>query len=257
MKRLVALVYGITVYFLFLGTFLYTIGFVGGIGVVKSIDSGPGSEALPSALIDSLLLSAFAIQHSVMARRGFKQQWTRVVPWHVERCTYVLASTLALILVLWQWRPIPNLVWDLSGTAAGAALAVLFWVGWAILFLSTFLINHFELFGLQQVWAYAHGKQAHRSPLRVPLFYRWVRHSLYLGFVTAVWSAPAMTTGHLLFSVATSGYIMAGIYFEERDRVRDHGNAYLEPHRQVPMPIPIGKHYTEKSHAAVRAAQRV
>lgn len=244
MKRLLALIYGIAVYFFFLGTFLYAIGFIGRIGVSKTIDSGTVSQPLISALIDALLLSVFALQHSVMARRGFKQRWTRVVSWYVERSTYVLAATLALALLLWHWRPIPNVIWDLRGTVAGSALAILFWVGWAILFLSTFLINHFELFGLQQVWAYARGTEFHRPAFRVPLFYRWIRHPIYLGFVVAFWSAPVMSAGHLLFSIATTGYILVGIYFEERDLIHAYGNSYLEYRRQVPMLVPIGKQYT-------------
>lgn len=255
MKRVLALVYGIVVYFLFLGTFLYAIGFVGRMGVPKTIDSGSGSQPVIAALIDALLLSVFALQHSIMARRGFKQHWTRVVSWYVERSTYVLAATLALALVLWQWRPIPNVVWDLRGTAAGSVLAILFWVGWAILFLSTFLINHFELFGLHQVWAYARGTEFHRPPFRAPFFYRWMRHPIYLGFVIAFWSAPVMSVGHLLFSVATTGYILVGIYFEERDLIHAYGDAYLEYRRQVPMLVPIGKQYTTPSNTPVKAEQ--
>jgi methanethiol S-methyltransferase len=257
MKPFLALIYGIVAYFLFLGTFVYAIGFVRGIGVPKTIDSGSVSRPLISAVIDALLLSVFALQHSVMARRGFKQRWTRVVSWYVERSTYVLAATLALGLVLWQWRPIPNVIWDLRGTMAGSALAILFWVGWAILLLSTFLINHFELFGLQQVWAYACGREFHRPPFRVPLLYRWIRHPIYLGFVIAFWSAPVMTVGHLLFSVATTGYILVGIYFEERDLIHAYGNAYLEYRRQVPMLVPIGKQYTTQPNPAVKAERQV
>jgi methanethiol S-methyltransferase len=253
MKRFLALAYGITVYLFFFGTFLYAIGFVGRIGVPKTIDSGSVSQPLISALIDALLLSVFALQHSVMARRGFKQRWTRVVSWHVERSTYVLAATLALALVLWQWRPIPNVVWDLRGTIAGSAMAILFWVGWAILLLSTFLINHFELFGLRQVWAYARGAEFHHAAFRTPLLYRWVRHPLYLGFVIAFWSAPVMSIGHLLFSIATTGYILVGIYFEERDLIHAYGNAYIQYRRQVPMLIPIGKQYRTPSNTAPKA----
>jgi methanethiol S-methyltransferase len=256
MKRILALIYGIAVYFFFCGTFLYAICFVGRIAVPKNIDSGPVSPPLSSAVIDALLLSAFAIQHSVMARHGFKQRWTRVVSWHVERSTYVLAATLVLALVLWWWRPIPNVVWDLRGTAAGSALSIMFWMGWAILLLSTFLINHFELFGLAQAWAYARGQQLHRPEFRVPLFYRWIRHPIYLGFVIAFWSAPVMTAGHLLFSVATTGYILVGIYFEERDLIGAYGDLYLEYRRKVPMLIPIGKHYPANSTASWEAERR-
>lgn len=257
MKRLLALIYGVTVYFFFFATFLYAILFVAGMAVPKTIDSGPILPAWQAALIDALLLSIFAIQHSVMARRGFKQAWTRIVSWYIERTTYVLAATLALALVMWQWRPIPNVIWDLRGTILGAVLGVLFWVGWAILLLSTFLINHFELFGLRQVWAYARGKEFQHTAFRTPLFYRWVRHPLYLGFVIAFWSAPFMTAGHLLFSAATTGYILLGIYFEERDLIRTLGNAYLEYRRQVPMLIPIGKRYVEKPRATADAEQNI
>lgn len=257
MKRFLALIYGVTVYVLFFATFLYAICFVGGIAVPKSIDTGPVLPPWRAALIDALLLSLFAIQHSVMARRGFKEAWTRVVSWHVERSTYVLAATLALALVLWQWRPIPSVVWDLRGTVVGSVLAILFWVGWAILLLSTFLINHFELFGLQQVWAYVRGQEFHRPAFKAPLLYRWVRHPIYLGFVIAFWSAPVMSAGHLLFSVATTGYILLGIYFEERDLIRAYGNAYLAYRRQVPMLVPIGKHYTEKPSTTVDAEQKL
>jgi methanethiol S-methyltransferase len=255
MKRFLALIYGITVYFLFFGTFLYAIGFVGRIGVPKTIDSGRVSGSVRSALVDALLLSVFAVQHSLMARRGFKQRWTQVVSRYLERSTYVLAATLALALLLWQWRPIPNVIWDLRGTAAGSVLAILFWVGWAILLLSTFLINHFELFGLRQLWAYVQGTEFHHAVFRTPLFYRWVRHPLYLGFVIAFWSAPVMTFGHLLFSVATTGYILLGIYFEERDLIRSFGDAYVEYRRQVPMLLPLGKY--RKPSGAVKFDQRI
>lgn len=257
MKRALALIYGVLVYFLFLGTFLYAIGFIGRIGVPKTIDSGPVSQPLLSALIDALLLSVFAIQHSVMARRGFKQRWTRIVSWYIERSTFVLAATLALALVLWQWRPIPNVAWDLHGTLGGSVLNVLFWIGWTILFLSTFLINHFELFGLQQVWAYARGSEFHHVTFRAPFLYRWVRHPLYLGFIIAFWSAPVMTVGHLLFSAASTGYILVGIYFEERDLIHAHGNAYLEYRRQVPMLIPIPKPHGSHSSAPAKADSQV
>lgn len=246
MKRVLALVYGIVCYLFFLGTFLYAIGFVGNVGVPKSVDSGPASAPLQAAVIDALLLSVFAIQHSVMARHGFKQHWTRVVSWYLERSTFVLAATLALALVLWQWRPIPHVLWDLRGTALAPLLSVLFWTGWAILLLSTCLINHFELFGLEQVWAYFQGREVTRPAFKTPSLYRWVRHPIYLGFVIAFWSAPVMTTGHLLFSIATTGYILVGIYFEERDLVRAYGEAYREYRQRVPMLFPWRKPVPEQ-----------
>ncbi len=253
MKRVLALVYGVLAYVLFLGTFLYAIAFVGNLGVPTAVDSGKPASTMTAILIDLLLLGFFAVQHSVMARYGFKQRWTRVVSWYLERSTYVLAATLALALLLWQWRSIPKMVWDLRGTAMGSVLGVLFWVGWAILLLSTFLIDHFELFGLEQVWAYVKGREFHRPAFRTPLFYQWVRHPIYLGFVIAFWSAPAMTVGHLMFSIATTGYILVGIYFEERDMVRAYGEVYVDYQRQVPMLIPIGRRYAGKSRATAEA----
>ena len=255
MKGILALVYGVVAYVLFLGTFLYAIAFVGNLHVPTTVDSGKPASTLVATVIDALLLGLFAIQHSVMARYGFKQRWTRVVSWYLERSTFVLAATLSLALLLWQWRPIPAMVWDLRGTAMGSVLSVLFWVGWAILLLSTFLIDHFELFGLEQVWAYGKGQEFHRPAFKTPLFYQWVRHPIYLGFVIAFWSAPVMTAGHLLFSIATTGYIMVGIYFEERDLVRAYGDVYLDYKRQVPMLIPIGKRYVDKPRAAADTGQ--
>ncbi len=239
MKRALALLYGLLAYVFFFGTFLYAIGFVGNVLVPKSIDTGRPSPILPAVIIDAVLLSIFALQHSIMARQGFKRQWTRVVSWYVERTTYVVAATCALALLLWQWRPIPATVWDLRGTAFGSFLAVTFWIGWGILLLSTFLINHFELFGLQQVWGYARGVEFQRPAFKSPALYRMVRHPIYLGFVIAFWSAPLMTVGHLLFSVATTGYILVGIFFEERDLISHYGDVYREYRSRVPMLIPF------------------
>lgn len=241
MNRLLALVYGVLAYVLFLGTFLYAIGFLGNVTVPTSIDHGRQSSLLQAVAVDVLLLSSFAIQHSVMARHGFKRQWTRIVSWHVERSTYVVASSLVLALLLRQWRPIPGIIWDLRGSWAGTILNVLFWVGWGLLLLSTFLINHFELFGLNQVWSYFRGQEWHRPAFRTPLFYRLVRHPIYLGFLIAFWSAPVMTAGHLLFSMATTGYLFVGIYFEERDLIAIYGAAYREYRRRVPMLVPFLK----------------
>jgi methanethiol S-methyltransferase len=239
MKRMLALLYGLLAYVFFFGTFLYAIGFVGNVVVPKSIDTGKQSPLPTAVIIDAALLSIFALQHSIMARQGFKRQWTRIVSWYVERTTYVVAATAALALLLWQWRPIPSTVWDLRGTVFGSVLSVTFWIGWGILLLSTFLINHFELFGLQQVWAYARGVEFQRPAFKSPALYRMVRHPIYLGFVIAFWSAPLMTVGHLLFSVATTGYIRVGIFFEERDLVSHYGDVYREYCARVPMLIPF------------------
>lgn len=250
MKRILVLAYGIAAYVLFLGTFLYAIAFVGNLHVPTTVDTGQAAPALTASVIDALLLGLFAVQHSVMARYGFKRRWTRIVSWHLERSTFVLAASIALALILWQWRPIPTIVWDLRGTMAGTVLNVLFWVGWAILLFSTFLIDHFELFGLDQVWAYVNGKEFRRPAFKTPSLYQWVRHPIYLGFLISFWSAPVMTAGHLLFSVATTGYILVGIWFEERDMVGAFGDTYREYQRRVPMLIPIGKRYVYKPDAA-------
>ena len=241
MKKALALVYGVLAYAFFFGTFLYAIGFVGNVAVPKSIDTGPTAPLGVAIVIDAALLSLFAVQHSIMARHGFKRHWTKVVSWYVERSTYVVAATAVLALLLWQWRPIPAVVWDLRGTAVGSILGVTFWIGWAILLLATFLINHFELFGLQQVWSYARGVEIHRPDFKTPALYRMVRHPIYLGFVIAFWSAPVMTVGHLFFSVATTGYILVGIFFEERDLVAAYGQRYRDYRARVPMLIPFLK----------------
>lgn len=256
MKRTLALLYGVLAYLFFFGTFLYAIGFVGNVFVPKSIDTGKQSPLPTAVIIDAALLSIFALQHSIMARQGFKRQWTRIVSWYVERTTYVVAATAALALLLWQWRPIPSTVWDLRGTVFGSVLSVTFWIGWGILLLSTFLINHFELFGLQQVWTYARGVEFRSPAFKSPSLYRMVRHPIYLGFVIAFWSAPRMTVGHLLFSVATTGYILVGIYFEERDLVSHYGDVYREYRGRVPMLIPFlgGGRKSEEEKAKRTAA---
>ena len=239
MSKILALLFGVVAYLLFFGTFLYAIGFVGNVGVPKSIDVGPASPVWTAVIIDAALLLAFAVQHSVMARQWFKKGWTKVVPWTVERSTYVVMASLVLALVLWQWRPITNVIWDVSGTWAGPVLGVTFWIGWAILFVTTFLINHFELFGLAQVWNYFRGHEHQPPTFRAPMFYKFVRHPLYLGFLIAFWSAPRMTAGHLLFSAATTGYILLAITFEERDLVHFHGEAYRQYRLRTPMLIPF------------------
>jgi len=254
MRRLFAVIYGVLAYAAFLASFTYAAFFIGDMVVPKTIDSGAESPMLLAVAINALLLAAFAIQHSVMARQGFKRAWTQVVPRHLERPTYVLAASLLLMLVLWQWRPIPQTVWELHGVAA-TVLSVTFWLGWAVLLTSTFLINHFELFGLKQVWTYLRGKEHKEAKFRTPSLYKVVRHPLYLGFVIAFWSAPRMSVGHLIFAIATTGYILLGIYFEERDLVKAHGQAYRSYRERVPMLVPFFKASKEQSELAAAAAR--
>jgi protein-S-isoprenylcysteine O-methyltransferase Ste14 len=246
MNRFFSLIYGVLMYAMFLAAFSYAACFVGNIVVPKTIDSGAESPLLVAIGINALLLAAFAVQHSVMARQGFKRAWTQVIPKHLERSTYVLAANLVLILLLWQWRPLPQTVWELHGVAA-MVLSVTFWLGWAILLTSTVLLNHFELFGLGQVWIYFRGKEHKEAKFRTPSLYKVVRHPLYLGFVIAFWSAPRMSLGHLIFAIATTGYILLGIYFEERDLIRAYGQTYRRYCEQVPMLVPFFKGSKNKS----------
>ena len=241
MFPLFALLYGLASYAVFLGTFLYAIGFVTGLVVPKTIDVGSVVGFTPlgeTLLINLALLSVFAIQHSVMARKPFKRWFTRFIPATIERSTYVLLASLALMLVLWQWRPIPTIVWEVGGPA-GTALLVLSLLGFGVVLLSTFLINHFELFGLQQVVLNLVGRDAVEQKFRTPFLYKTVRHPLYLGFVIAFWAAPVMTAGHLLFSVVTTGYILVGIAFEERDMIEAFGDEYRRYRQQVAALIPF------------------
>lgn len=257
MGGLLALLYGIAAYAAFFVTFLYAIAFVGNLHVPKTIDSGSVAGGLAEALIvNVVLLGVFAVQHSVMARPGFKAMWTRIVPKSVERSTYVLFATAALALLLWQWRPLPEIVWQVENPIAIAVIQGLFWLGWAVLLFSTFLINHFELFGLRQVLARMMGWQLPQPVFRTPSLYRYVRHPLYLGFVIAFWAAPVMSLGHLLFSVACTLYILIGILLEERDLVDLFGDQYRHYRRHVSMLIPfLGGRYDEPEQE-VRATQR-
>ena len=236
---LLAAIYGIFAYVIFLPTFLYAIGFIGNLGVPKSIDSGL-TTTLPEAIgVNLALLGVFAIQHSVMARPGFKRLWTRIVPPAIERSTYVLLASLVLILLFWQWRPIPALIWTVTDPRGILALQVVFWLGWLILLTSTFLLNHFELFGLQQVFTSAAKGDLPTPQFRTPLFYRYVRHPLYLGFLISFWATPVMSAGHLLFSAGASGYILVGIWFEERDLIAVFGDRYRRYREQVGMLLPL------------------
>lgn len=237
-KRAMFFIYGVASYLIFLGTFLYAIAFVGGFAVPTQLD-GPLSGSVLSALaVDAALLTLFAVQHSVMARRWFKERWTQIVPWAIERSTYVLFASLALLLLFWQWRPIGVEIWTVSHPVGRAVLWTLFATGWTTVLVVTFLINHFDLFGLRQVWLPLVGRPYTRVSFRTPLPYRYVRHPLYVGFVLAFWMTPRMTVAHLVFALATTVYIVIAIQLEERDLVAEHGEAYEEYRRTVPMLIP-------------------
>lgn len=253
MFRLLALLYGAACYALFLATFLYAIAFVAGIGVPKHIDNGVAAPFLVALGIDLALLSLFAVQHSGMARPAFKRWWTKFVPQPIERSTFVLASSLVLVLLFWQWRPLPQVIWNVDDGIARWALYALSAMGWLLLLSSTFLINHFDLFGLRQVWFHARQRKAMDEPFVTRAFYRIVRHPLMLGFLIAFWATPTMTVGHLLFALVTTGYILVAVKFlEERDLIAQYGDTYREYQRQVPMLLPWPKRrHTESKTGAV------
>ena len=250
MGGLIALLYGTFSYAIFLATFLYAICFVGnivqvpgisGLVIPKTIDFGTPGPLLESAVVDVILLTVFALQHSIMARPAFKRMWTRKVPESVERSTYVLFASLALALIFWQWRPLPTAVWTVMNPPGALALTLLFWAGWGVVLASTFMVNHFELFGLRQVWARFRGDDVPTSTFRTPFLYKLVRHPIYLGFIIAFWSTPVMSLGHLLFAVTTTGYIFVGIFLEERDLIAHFGQTYRTYRENVWMILPLPK----------------
>jgi protein-S-isoprenylcysteine O-methyltransferase Ste14 len=238
LKRLTYFAFGIASYLVFLGTFLYAIAFVGGFGIRNRLD-GPLTGSVSGAVtVDLILLLVFALQHSVMARPWFKERWTQIVPWAIERSTYVLCASLALLLLFWQWRPLGGKIWTVENSFERGVLWTLFGTGWAIVLCVTFLISHFDLFGLRQVWLPLLGKTYTPVEFRTPLPYRVIRHPLYFGFLLAFWMTPMMTAAHLLFALGTTAYIILAIQFEERDLVAQHGHTYERYRRSVPMLIP-------------------
>jgi methanethiol S-methyltransferase len=239
LKRILFFAYGTLSYLTFLGTFLYAICFVGNFGVPRTLDGAASGPLWVAFAVDAGLLALFAVQHSVMARKWFKVWWTRVVPGPLERSTYVLFSSLALILLFWQWRPLGGVVWSVEDPFGRSVLRGLFAFGWGLVLVSTFLINHFDLFGMRQVWLYLLGRPYTTLRFGTPALYRVVRHPLYVGWFFAFWMTPTMTLAHLLFSVATTAYILLAIQFEERDLVREHGDAYESYRRTVPMLVPF------------------
>jgi len=239
--RLGVFLYGLACYALFFGTFLYAFGFVGGVGTPTALDRLPGPDSLPwpAALITNLgLLLLFAVQHSVMARPWFKSWWTRVVPEAAERSTYVLLSSASLLLLFFAWQPLGGVVWQIQSPVLRTAMQVIMAGGWMLVFVSTLLINHFDLFGLRQVWLFLRGRPYVHLPFKTPALYRIVRHPLYLGWFIAFWATPDMTLAHLVFAAVSTLYILAAITWEERDLIELYGQRYLDYRRRVPMLLP-------------------
>jgi protein-S-isoprenylcysteine O-methyltransferase Ste14 len=239
MKQLLIFAYGIISYAIFLIAFLYSIAFVGSIFVPKTLDSGPAVPFSRALMIDAVLLSLFAIQHSVMARQGFKRRWTKVIPLPAERSTYVLLSSLVLLLMYWQWQPIQAVVWSVENAPVRAGISALFWAGWALVLLSTFAIDHFDLFGLRQVWMNFVGRPYVQPEFRMDGLHRYLRHPIMLGFIVAFWAAPVMTLGHLVFALTATAYVLVGIYLEELDLVRFYGETYRAYRSRVRALLPL------------------
>jgi methanethiol S-methyltransferase len=242
MGRLIAFFYGLASYLVFFVTFLYAVGFVSGLVVPKTIDSGIAGSMAEALIVNLLLMTLFAVQHSVMARKQFKQWWTQYVPKSVERSTYVLFASLALVLLFWQWRPMPNVVWQVSDPTLANFITGVSMLGWLLVLTSSFLINHFELFGLHQVVNNLAGRAMAEPRFKTPVLYKVVRHPIYLGFIIAFWVAPVMSVGHLLFAAVTTAYIFVGIMLEERDLIDLFGDEYRRYRDRVGMLVPfLGK----------------
>ena len=254
--RILFFAYGCAAYLLFLATFLYAIAFIGGFGVPVTLDGPATTPFVTALLIDAGLLAVFAIQHSVMARPWFKRWWTQVVPWAIERSTYVLFASLALDLLFWQWRPLGGVVWNVEHPALRAMVWTVFAFGWLQVLVMTFLIDHFDLFGLRQVWLHLRGRQYTRVRFATPAPYRVVRHPLYLGFMIAFWAAPTMSVTRLVFAIATTAYMLIAIQFEEHDLTHEHGASYEDYRRRVPMIVPGLGRRTEPSEASPASASR-
>jgi methanethiol S-methyltransferase len=252
MRRMLVFAYGLVSYVIFFVTYLYAVGFVGNLFVPKSLDSPPTAPLATALLINAALLGIFAVQHSVMARPWFKRLVTRVVSPAAERSTYVLASSLVLILLFWQWSPLGGVIWNIDAPAERAVMYGGFAFGWLLVLVTTFLINHFDLFGLRQVWFYLRGREYEPLPFVTPGPYRLVRHPLYVGWLFAFWFTPTMTATHLLFAVATTAYILVAIQLEERDLVAAHPE-YAEYRQRVPMLIPSGAKKASEASGTVGA----
>jgi len=241
MKKLLFVIYGIFSYLIFFGTFMYAVGFVSSMKVPKHIDNEPQSPLGLALLVNAGLLSLFAVQHSVMARPAFKKWWTRFVPEPIERSTYVLLSSLCLLVLFVYWEPIGGVIWQVQSETAQLVFKSLSLLGFGIVLISTFLINHFDLFGIRQVVFYFLGEKYEHLPFKTPLFYKYARHPLYLGFMIAFWATPTMTIAHLFFAVMTTGYMLVAIQFEENDLIKTFGQKYQDYKQTAPMLIPFIK----------------
>jgi protein-S-isoprenylcysteine O-methyltransferase Ste14 len=255
--RLSSLFFGIVAYLIFFIAFLYLIGFVGNFALPTTIDRGGTSAPLQAIGIDLALLLLFAVQHSVMARQSFKRWWTGFIPASLERSTYVLLSSFALVLLFWQWRPIQSEIWTVTNPLMAGAISALYWTGWIVALLSTFLISHFELFGLSQVLALSRNRKLPALAFKTPFFYKYVRHPLYLGFLLAFWAAPAMTAGHLLFALAMTGYILFAVQLEERDLIETFGDKYRSYRQRVGMLVPVpGRNLAARGKESIAKIQQ-